>query len=72
MEKIIVKGYLVEIAWDQDDSIFVAKAVALPGCMTHGATLEEAAAEMKVAIDAHLTECRERGESVPPAMAIYA
>ena len=72
MEKVIVKGYTVEIYYDKQDKIFVASALELPGCMTHGNTQEEAIAEMKIAIDLHIEECKESGNEFAAKMDIYA
>jgi len=72
MEKVIVKGYEVVLYWDKDDSIYVAEARALPGCMTHGDSQEAAVAEMKVAIDGHIEVCKEQNRAFKKPMPMYA
>ena len=72
MEKVIVLGYIVELVFDKEDKIYVANAVALPGCMTHGDTLEAAVAEMKIAIKSHINTARDNKVKVAEPMSIYA
>lgn len=71
MEKIIVNGYEVSLVWDADDSIFVATAVSLPGCMAHGSTQQEAAKEVAVAIRLHLATASNLGRPVPQPLKVY-
>jgi predicted RNase H-like HicB family nuclease len=39
----------------------------LPGCVSTGATVEEATANIREAIELHIESLREHGEAVPPA-----
>ena len=72
MEKIIVSGYEVLLKFDEDDQIWVASALAFPGCMTHGTTQSTAADEMKIAIKLQLAVFTELKKEAPKAIAIYA
>ena len=42
----------------------------LPGCITTGATLEEAESNIREAIEGHLAVMREFGEPIPPARTV--
>ncbi len=54
---------------DQDeDGIFVAQVPALPGCVTQGASRQEALTNAQEAIAAYLESLNERGEPIPPAI----
>ncbi len=52
---------------EQDkDGVFVANCPALPGCISPGATREEAQANIKEAITGYLESLRKHGEPIPP------
>ena len=54
---------------DQDeDGVFVAQVPSLPGCVTQGATRQEAVSNAQEAIAAYLESLNERGEPIPPAI----
>jgi predicted RNase H-like HicB family nuclease len=72
MEKVIVLNYTVEFIYDKEDDIYIAKAVDLPGCITHGDTQEEAVDEMKIAIKEHLRTLKKLGKEIPQPWKIYA
>ena len=57
--------YRVLIEADEDGG-FVADVPALPGCVSQGATREEALANVREAIAAYLESLEERGDPVPP------
>lgn len=38
---------------------------ALPGCLSHGETVDEALAKIREAIEAHLEAFREEGQEIP-------
>ena len=42
-----------------------AEVPALPGCYSQGETVEEALANIKEAIEAHLQALREEGQEIP-------
>ncbi len=71
METVIVKGYEVSLYFDKHDQIYVAEAVKLKGCVTHGATEEEAISEMKIAIQEHIKLSEQQKLPLEAAMAIY-
>jgi predicted RNase H-like HicB family nuclease len=57
--------YELRIYWSQRDRVFIAEVPDLPGCMTHGDTPAQAAAEAEVAIGLWIDTAREAGLQVP-------
>lgn len=54
---------------DQDeDGVFVAQVPSLPGCITQGASRQEAVSNAQEAIEAYLESLNERGEPIPPSI----
>ena len=49
-----------------EDGVFVARCPALPGCISQGATREEAQANIKEAITGYLESLKKHGEPIPP------
>jgi len=46
--------YAIQITWSETDAAYVARVPDLPGCSTHGKTLEEVARNVEEAIEVHL------------------
>jgi len=57
--------YRVLIEPDEDGA-FVAEVPSLPGCITQGATRDEALANAREAIAAYLESLEAHGDPVPP------
>jgi predicted RNase H-like HicB family nuclease len=57
--------YRVEIEQDEDGA-YVARCPALPGCLSQGATRDEALANVREAIEGYVESLRDHGEPVPP------
>ena len=57
------------VVFEKAASNWAAYAPDLPGCITTGATLEEAKRNMREAMALHLEAMREVGEPVPPPTA---
>lgn len=55
------------IVIERADSNFSAYVPDLPGCVATGATVEEAEAQIREAIEFHLSGLREDGVAIPPA-----
>lgn len=49
-----------------EDGVFVAHCPALPGCISQGATRDEAQANIKEAITGYLESLKKHGEPIPP------
>ena len=63
---------IIETLSDQDGGGFVAIVPDLPGCMSDGATREEAARNVADAISAWIEEARRLGRPVPTPSAHLA
>jgi predicted RNase H-like HicB family nuclease len=61
--------YEVDIYWDADDEIYVARVPELKGCSSHGKTMAEAAANAEEAIESFLESLKKRGISPPIPLA---
>ncbi|MGA7564237.1 MAG: type II toxin-antitoxin system HicB family antitoxin [Desulfobaccales bacterium] len=49
-----------------EDGVFVAHCPALPGCISQGATREEAQANIKEAVTGYWESLKKHGELIPP------
>ena len=64
--------YSVILEWDNEDHIYVVTVPELPGCQTHGKTLEEAARQAQDAIESWVDGVRSRGRPLPePRYIVY-
>lgn len=57
--------YSMVLQWDPEDGIYVVTVPELPGCMSHGATYEEAVRQGQDAIDSRVAVNRAEGRSIP-------
>ena len=57
--------YSMVLEWDPADRIYVVTVPELPGCMTHGATQEEAVRQGLDAIATWLAVARKWGDPIP-------
>lgn len=57
--------YEIAIGWSEDDKVFVAKVPKLPGCVAHGASPEEARAQVLQAIELWVETAEELGRRIP-------
>ncbi|MFQ5698946.1 MAG: type II toxin-antitoxin system HicB family antitoxin [Myxococcota bacterium] len=51
-----------------EDGVFVAQVPSLPGCVTQGATPQDAVSNAQEAIAAYLESLSERDEAIPPVI----
>jgi len=58
-------GYRVVVEWSEEDSCFVARVPALPGCAAHGSTPERATHEAVVAARGIVDAMRAHGDPIP-------
>ena len=65
MSEQIPAPYSMVIRWDPEDRIYVVTVPELPGCMSHGATYEEAARRGQEAIESWITSALADGEPLP-------
>lgn len=57
--------YLTKIYWSNDDEAYVAEVPALAGCLSHGSTYEEAARNIREAMELWLESAAKHGDPVP-------
>jgi predicted RNase H-like HicB family nuclease len=57
--------YSMNIQWSDEDEAFIVTVPELPGCITHGATYEEAARQGEDAIETWLMGAKEFGLPIP-------
>ncbi len=60
--------YRVDIAWSDEDGCYVVRVPELSGCVTDGATIEEAAANATEAIEVFLETLDVQGRPRPPVL----
>ena len=53
---------------EHEDGVFVAECPSLPGCVSQGATRDEALANVKDAIEGYLVSLRKHDEPIPPSI----
>ena len=58
--------YKIEVLYSAADGCYIARVPSLRGCAAHGATPEEATAEVHVAAGAMLETMRAQGDPIPP------
>ena len=58
-------NYSMVLEWDPRDDIYIATVPELPGCRTHGTTLEEAARNGREAMELWLDSARRWGDPIP-------
>lgn len=49
-----------------EDGVFIARALDLPGCVSQGKTRSEALENIKEAISSYMASLRKHGEPAPP------
>lgn len=68
-----INHYNITIRWSEEDECFIGEVPALPGVTADGDTIEEAAREIKIALEAALETLEARGFSLPePDQALEA
>lgn len=58
--------YHINLFWSAEDDCWIADVPDLKHCSAHGATAEQAAHEIEIAIKLWLDAASERGEAPPP------
>ena len=61
--------YRLDIQWSPEDRCYVVNVPELPGCMTHGQTIEQAVRRAREAIGGYLESLRARGLAAPAPLA---
>lgn len=63
--EIIVRGYMVMVAWSDDDATYIATVPRLAGCVSHGDTVEEAGRNIREAVNLWLASASRHGDAIP-------
>lgn len=58
-------SYPIEVFWSDEDQAWIADVPDLPYCTAHGATRQEALAEVELASEAGLEAARATGRPIP-------
>jgi predicted RNase H-like HicB family nuclease len=66
-----IRQYRVIIYRDEDD-VYIAECPALDGCMTDGATFEEAYENIKDAVACYVSALKELGKPIPEEREIFS
>ncbi|MCR4317443.1 MAG: type II toxin-antitoxin system HicB family antitoxin [Planctomycetes bacterium] len=59
--------YRIQIERDED-GVYVVECPSLPGCISQGASREEAIDNIKDAISGYLYSLKKHGDPIPPAV----
>lgn len=59
------RHYSMVIQWSEADGVYLVRVPELPGCMTHGATYEEAVQKGMEAIEGWIEANRAWGRPIP-------
>jgi predicted RNase H-like HicB family nuclease len=68
MKKKPIK-YRVDISWSDEDHCYIARVPELPGCVTDGKTMEEAAMNAQEAIQSYIESLDDQGKPLPNPIA---
>ena len=63
--KTKINRYLTRIYWSDEDDAYIAEAPALPGCIAHGSTMQQAAKAMSIAMEIWIESARRHGDDIP-------
>lgn len=55
------------VIYRDEEGMFIAEVPALPGCLSQGATRQEALANIREAAEGYLASLKQHGEPVPAA-----
>lgn len=68
-KKSITHKYKVDIRWSNEDDAYIARVPELAGVVTHGDSVQEAAAMAEEAIELHLESLVAHKEKIPTPIA---
>ena len=64
--------YSMAIQWSVEDNVYIATVPELPGCITHGATYEEAVKHGQEALESWIDANRAWGRPIPAPRVLVA
>jgi len=59
------RRYSILIEWEPEGQVYVVRVPELPGCITHGATYEEALAQIQDALDGYVAVAETQHMALP-------
>jgi antitoxin HicB len=59
------RKYRVDMYWSEEDGLYLAEVPELPGCLTHGETIAEAARNAEEAIEGWIETAGDMGWPIP-------
>jgi len=57
--------YLTKIYWSDEDEAYIAEVPSLPGCVAHGVSYEQAARNIRVAMELWLGSAKRHHDPIP-------
>lgn len=66
--KNIINKYTYRIEWSEEDQLFIAKCLEMPGLLAHGKTNEEALKEIKIVVSEALEWLKEDNKEIPKSL----
>ena len=63
--KFAARDYQINIRWSEEDQLFIAHVVEMPGVMADGPTRADAAHEIEAALEAVLEAAEAHGHPLP-------
>lgn len=57
--------YMTNIYFSEEDEAYIATVPQLPGCVSHGETMEEATANIQIAAKLWLESAAKHGDAIP-------
>jgi len=61
----MINKYEIIIYWSEDDNAFIAEVPELPGCMSDGATYQDALSNVEVIIQEWIETAKELNRPIP-------
>lgn len=69
VEEYLKKPYKIQLEYNEEDNIYLAEVVELPGCISYGETEQEALEMIKDAMRAWIYAALKRGKEIPEPIA---
>ena len=69
VEEYLKKPYKIQLEYSEEDNVYLAEVVELPGCISYGETEQEALEMIKDAMRAWIYAALKRGKEIPEPIA---
>jgi antitoxin HicB len=64
-QNVLNRSFRVVVSYSEEDNVYYASVPSIEGCMTYGATLEEAMKHIKDAAEGMIAVMQEEGWEIP-------